>query len=166
MGSFLTSGLLENLSGRSVVAVITFFLYHRSRVSSHCYGSVRGRNDDHGWGTTHGPWVHGRWGLVEISWWSMVSSVGVDHRSCREMVYARGYTIHLIVRVDFVVVVNIAMVFSVFLLWGSSVGDIFWLLVTFLVLLVAESPFPETVPQNLALKRSRTILVFSQQTYN
>ena len=148
MGSFLTSGLLENLSGRSVVAVITFLLYHRSRVSSHCDGSVRGRNDHHRRGTAHGPRVHRRWGLVETSRRTMISGVGMYHRTSGKMVYARGYAIHLIVRV----VVKMTMVFSVFLLWGSSIGDIFRLLVSFLVFFVAESLFPE-MWQKLALKQ-------------
>ena len=78
----------------------------------------------------------------------MVGRVGMNYWPRRNMVHAGVYpgvyAIHLIVSVDFVIIVIVPMMFSVFLLWRSSIGDIFWLLVTFLVLFGAESFFPKT----------------------
>ena len=68
----------------------------------------------------------------------------MNHWARRNMVHAGVYAIHLIVSVDFVIIVIVPMMFSVFLLWRSSIGDIFLLLVAFLALFGAESFFPKT----------------------
>ena len=74
----------------------------------------------------------------------MVSGVRANYWPHGNMVHTGMHTIHLIVIVAFIMVIFMSMMYSVFFLWGSSIGDICVLLVAFLGFLGAESFSPKS----------------------